>query len=81
MSLKAYLEAKRGNRWGWRADFENSITGELTGRTGCLVLAARYGTLLDELVDAVGGPDAALELLDARERWQRLARGPHQPED
>lgn len=66
--LQTYLEKARGDEWGWQKDYDIRLNPPTEAW-----LAGWYRGMLDEMVSAIGGPDAALALLAARERLAAAA--------
>lgn len=85
MSLRDYAAAQLTNGRGWRARYDDAAAPlQKPGRhkpppwsvreDRWATLAGHYSRLLDDLVEAIGGPAAVLELLDARARVAALTK-------
>jgi hypothetical protein len=69
--LRTYLVASAVNRRGWLADYESTISPD----KNYPYLCGWYESMLDELVELLGGPDKVIALVDARDACVRKDNG------
>jgi len=73
--LKNYLIARKVGGFGWLAEYNKGISEDYA----CLF--GYYQGMLDELVDAFGGPRMIMEFLDAKEACMNVKHGPSEKMD